>query len=148
VPQAKFSRRSVTTGLAAAMIAIPAVGLSMSAEQAIGEDAELRQLWADYLDVLRAMRAAECIYCPARATYEAEFEALKADYPCSHGDLHDLPWKKHGLGPLQRAVDREHRKLIRVTKAIRKAKAETRCSASASNSACPRISRSSTLSKG
>ena len=34
-------------------------------------------------------------------------------------------WRKHGLEPLYRAAEREHWKLIRLTKAIRKAKAET-----------------------
>ena len=41
------------------------------------------------------------------------------------GECHDLLWKKHGLESLCRAVTREHRKLIKITKAIRKAKAAT-----------------------
>jgi hypothetical protein len=45
-----ISRRSVTTGLAAAVTAIPAVGLSQPARVDSGEDAAMRRLWQNYIE--------------------------------------------------------------------------------------------------
>ena len=47
------------------------------------------------------------------------------EHELRYGELHDILWKKHGLEPLSNAVTREHRKLAKITKAVRKAKAET-----------------------
>jgi hypothetical protein len=41
-----------------------------------------------------------------------------------HWKAHDWLWRKHGLHRLYPAAEREHRKLIRLAKAIRKVKAE------------------------
>jgi len=120
----------------AAVAAIPAVGLSIATKargepgQLAGDDAELRRLWAKYLDQLGSLKGAEAAHSQAREPYEAEYDALKHAYldddgPARLGDLHRKLWKKHRLEPTMARLTREHRNLIKLTKAIRKAKAET-----------------------
>lgn len=124
----KLSRREALrgTGVAALAAGVAVVPFAVKAAEEEG-DTELRRLWSEYLGALQAMQAAEDIYRPAREPYEADFGSLKHQYEheLGYGQLHSVLWKKHGLEPLCRAVTREHRKLIKITRAIRKATAET-----------------------
>jgi hypothetical protein len=65
--------RGATVVGAAAVTAIPAVGLATVVKAAPGEDAELQQLWAEYLATLEPMRKAQSILSPARVPYELPF---------------------------------------------------------------------------
>jgi hypothetical protein len=91
------------------------------------EDAELRQLWAEYLKTLDALEMAKAAHKPMRAAYDAEWASIK--YNALSGDgkfgkLHDMLWKKHGVEPSWRAVNRQWTKIRKIVKAVRKAKAE------------------------
>ena len=122
----------------AAVAAIPTVGFPIRPTKAqsgfpdvkAGDDAELRELWAKYLDQLGRLKGAEAAHSQAREPYQAEYDAVKHEYldDDGHGrlgDLHRKLWKKHRLEPTMARMTREHRKLIAITKTIRKAKAET-----------------------
>jgi hypothetical protein len=125
-----LSRRSVTTGALAAVTMIPAVGLSVGAKatnaEVPAEDAELRRLWAEYLVQLRLLKDREVACSAARMGFDAEFPPCpEGVLPGHHWDAYDWLWRKYGLHRLYSAMNREHRKLIKITKAIRKTKAET-----------------------
>jgi hypothetical protein len=96
----------------------------------VGEDAELRQLWAKYLVTLDAHNKAHAAHSELRrrSAVDAEFDALRDNYSQRRhglGRLHGILWKKHGLEPSCAAWEREGRNLSRIVKAIRKAKAES-----------------------
>jgi hypothetical protein len=105
----------------AALAVVGATAIAAKAEETLSptEDAELRELWAKYLAQLDRLEQAELVYRPARKPYEAESDSLRDQYEHAggFGELHDLLWKKHGLEPLCRMVNREHGKLIKLTKA-------------------------------
>jgi hypothetical protein len=86
----------------------------------------LRRLWEEYLVALKAMRVAWAFHKEKREStgYDAEFDSLKNQYDRRWGELHRILWKKHSLGASSRAATQAHRKLIKITKAIRSAKAE------------------------
>ena len=112
----------------AVVAAVPAAAaLSAPALASVGEDTELGQLWAEYLDAIAAHDKAHAIFRKARAPYDIEFDLLKVNYPHrgGFGELHDLLWKKHGVEPSCNAWNREGRNVRRITKAVRKAKAES-----------------------
>ena len=122
--QTTINRRKALTVVAA----VPAaVALAVPALASVGEDAELRQLWAEYLAAIAAHDKAHAIFREARKPYDIEFDLLKVNYQhkAGFGELHDLLWKKHGVEPSCRAWNREGRKVRRLTKAIRKAKADS-----------------------
>ena len=109
-------------GAAAAVLAGPALAI-------VEGDAELRKLWADYLSVLTTIEAAGAAHEPFRAAYEKEWEEL-ADHVIRHrdgnlGKLHDLLWKKHGLEPTWRALNRERDNRQCIVTEIRRTKAES-----------------------
>ena len=120
------TRRSVTTGLAAAVAAVPALGHAVGT---ISTDAELRHLWEQYVVQLEIASRAWAAHRRLRKSsgYDAEYDSLRPKYQHRGGvgDLHDLLWKKHGLEPSAAISDREHRKHRRIVKAIRKVKAES-----------------------
>jgi hypothetical protein len=131
-PLKELGRRELLRGGGVAALAMAGTAaLSLPAVADYGNldhgDAELRHLWSQYLAALQALRAAELVYRPAREPYEAEFDLRKHEYEheLGYGELHSILWEKHGLEQLSRAVTREHRKLIKITRAIRRARAET-----------------------
>src|SRR6478672_13703163 len=78
-PLKELGRREVLRGGAVAALAVAGTAaLSLPAVADYGDldhgDAELRQLWSQYLAALQALRAAELVYRPAREPYEAEFD--------------------------------------------------------------------------
>jgi hypothetical protein len=112
----------------AVVAAVPAAAaLATPALARVGEDAELRELWAKYLVQFAAyVKAWDAAKRLRKASgYDAESDAIRAKFQGSPGDLHRLLWKKHGLEPLYATATREHRKALRIVKAIRKAKAES-----------------------
>ena len=118
-----IDRRKLMAGAAigtaaVTLAAVPAFG-------AVGEDAELRELWARYLVQLEAYKKGKATIKARRAPYDAEFKSLRDQYPRAYGELHNRLWKKHGLEPLSVAWEREGRKLRRIVSAIRHAKAES-----------------------
>lgn len=110
--------------------AVPAA-VALAAAPALasaGADTELRRLWAKYLAQLRVMKLADEAKREPRAAFDAECPPCPDDVlPGVHWGSKPVRalWRKHGLEVLYRAAEREHPKLIRLTKAIRKAKAET-----------------------
>jgi len=123
--QTTINRRKALTVVAAvpaavALAAIPALA-------SVGEDAGLRQLWAEYLAAIAAHDKAHAIFREARMPYDIEFDLLKVNYQHrgGFGELHGLLWKKHGVDPSCNAWNREGRKVRRIVKAIRKAKADS-----------------------
>ena len=115
------------------MAAIPAVGLSIGPTKAqsdlpdlkAGDDVELRRLWAKYLDQLDRLDDAELAHKPVRDALDAEWYPLvKSLSLAEQKKAFDQLWKKHGIEPLWNRVTSESRKLVKITKAIRKAKAE------------------------
>jgi hypothetical protein len=115
----------------AALAVVGATAITAKAEETLSptEDAELRELWAKYLDQLGRLREAEATHSAAREPYQTEYDALKSAYLSDTGprlgDLHRELWKKHRLEPTMARITREHRKLISLTKAVQKAKART-----------------------
>jgi hypothetical protein len=129
-----LTRRSVTAGAIAAVTMIPAVGLSIGSTKAqsdlpdvkAGDDAELRRLWAKYLDQLDRLDDAELAHKPVRDALDAEwYPLIKSLSLAEQKKAFDQLWKKHGIEPLSRRRELESRKLVKITKAIRKVKAET-----------------------
>jgi hypothetical protein len=117
----------------AAVAAITAVGLSIATKargepgQLAGDDAELRRLWAKYLEQLDRLDDAELAHKPVRDALDAEWHPLVESRSLSLAEqkkAFDQLWKKHGIEPLWNRVTSESRKLVKITKAIRKAKAE------------------------
>ena len=77
----------------------------------VAGDAELRRLWAMYLDQLHRLRDADVAYQTARVPYEEDYYVRRAAGEDSGFELHDRIWKKHGVEPFCRASNRESRKL-------------------------------------
>ena len=103
--------------------------LSSPVLAAVGEDAELRELWSKYVAQLEAYDKTRAILSERRKPYDAEYDALSASV-VNEGDgnlgrLHETLWKKHGIEPFSAASNREGCKLRRIVKAIRKANAES-----------------------
>jgi hypothetical protein len=65
------------------------------------------------------LHKADAVAAAAREPYDAESS------PSKDGEDYNRLWRKHKVDGPWRAMNREHRKLIRLTKDIRKAKAET-----------------------
>ncbi len=127
-----LTRRSVTAGALAAVAAIPAVGLSVwptkaqsGADGLNTGDAELRRLWAKYLEQLARLDDAELAHKPVRDALDAEWHPLIGSLSfVKQKKAFDQLWKKHGIEQLSRRLELESRKLVKITKAIRRAKAE------------------------
>jgi hypothetical protein len=118
-----LSRRKLGLGIAASVVAIPTAAM---ANPLATQDAELRALWPTYLAQLAVYRAAAEANALARNAFDEEFPPCPKDaLPGRHWDAHEWLYKKHGLNRLYPAWCREHKKLVKITKAIRKAKAES-----------------------
>jgi hypothetical protein len=125
--QTTMNRRRALTVVAAVPAAL---ALAVPALAMPGEDAELRQLWAKYLVQLDPLNKACATVSQRRAAYDADHAAdCSALQMAAHNywgsSAQRRLWKKHGLDPLYDACNREHRKHLRIVKAIRKAKAES-----------------------
>jgi hypothetical protein len=95
----KLSRRSIVASAAALpALAVPAVALATSQPD---DDAVLRHLWSEYLVHSAAYAAADKVYRPARAAFDADFPPCPDGVlPGHHWDNHNWLWNKHGLEPL------------------------------------------------
>ena len=125
--QTTITRRRALTVVAAVPAAL---ALAVPALAMRGEDAELRQLWAKYLVQLEPLNKACATVSQRRAAYDADHDADRIARQLAVHAYWQTPsqkrlWKKHGLDPLYDACSREHRKALRIVKAIRKAKAES-----------------------
>jgi hypothetical protein len=101
--------------VAPAMASLPAIGVE-------AEDAELRQLWAEYLAQLEAYNQAEDIYRERRSLLDAEFESKLGPNPFLDPNAHttfSTLWKKHGLRPFSDTWNREGRKLSRIVRSVK-----------------------------
>jgi hypothetical protein len=114
-PSNRIANRTHTTinrrRALAVVAAVPAAAaLDTPALASVGEDAELRELWAKYLVQLEALNKAWDVACRLRQAsgFDAEFESLRADYDYFQGcgDLHRLllpnerggAWRQGGVG--------------------------------------------------
>jgi hypothetical protein len=125
------SRRDVLRASGVAALAAGAAGISSAVAAAslpdVGHDAELRRLWGEYIEALDALEAAKVPHRPRRQKYDEEFDALKHQYQhqLGFGELHRILWRKHRFEQTYRPIQRAYNKLARVTKAVRKAEAQT-----------------------
>jgi hypothetical protein len=118
-----IARRNLMKGGAALTVA---AAVPVAAKAAQREDAELRELWAQFLPQLRANDRAKAAVRKQRALFDAELPAKPLGvHPADHWHAHQWLWRKHGMDRLYAAWTREGNKLRRLVKAIRKAKAET-----------------------
>ena len=80
------------------------------------------------LDQLDRLDDAELAHKPVRDALDAEWHPLvesRSLYLAEQKKAFDQLWKKHGIEPLWNRLNSESRKLVKITKAIRRAKAET-----------------------
>jgi hypothetical protein len=69
---ARIDRRKALTVVAA----LPAVAIATGALADAGEDAELRRLWAKYLEQLDALNKVGAILDPRRAAYDVNMKPI------------------------------------------------------------------------
>lgn len=115
-----ITRRSVMAGAAAAVAVVPIPALAVAD---VGGDAELRRLWAEYIAQLSIYWDARDAYRERRAEFDAEIGSIPGGG--SPRPIWNRLWKKRGMEPFSVAWNREGRKLRRVVKKIRMAKAES-----------------------
>ena len=122
------TRRSVMAGSAAVVAAVPVAALAaVPAIGSVEQDAELRDLWAKYVKQFQILEKAGDAYMERRKPFEAErgeiYWGCAADPAWRKRS--EILWKKHGLEPFSKASNREHRKCLRIVKAIRKVRAQS-----------------------
>lgn len=125
-----LSRREALRGTGVAALAVGAAVVPLNFAQAAAEvdaDAELRNLWAEYLAIVAAIKVGRRANDKVRKPYDREFDARKADYEHrgGFGESHRELWSKYDVektwAPLCRLLDER----ARVAKAIHAAEATT-----------------------
>jgi hypothetical protein len=124
-----LTRRTALTTIAAAPVAVALPTRASDTEYRALDtgDVQLRRLWAEYVAAFNAHREACETHRKLRKPFDEEFDRQRVNYQHrgGFGELYEILWPKYNLEPSSRAWCQAGRKLRRIVKAIRKAKAET-----------------------